>query len=448
MKNDLYFIGRWGNMGRNTFENGYLLPFDNIGVISSSSKKNSDNYCFSFEKNFKERKENIYAWYKNEVLNKKGCQFLPFYPCKIESEFIVLQNDVNKTNFVESKQNLDLILQKSGINQSCRPTIFNDYNNATFEVITKKIGLPFIVQTNSRGGRGTFLIENENDYNIICKSKILRISKFEKGITLNVCSVIMPTTDGKCKVFVEYPSFKPTNIKNFEGRKFSGKGNEWGSILIKQLSSIVKDVVLIGEYLYYMYNIKGAWGVDIIYNIHEQKYVILEINPRLQGTHEVATINQVLRNFPPFFLIHCISFLPNYIDNYNDLSSDEYNNNTIKLCEIYDIKSAFYIKIKFNKNIIFDPTPDFKGDGLYKIANNKLEFYENSNNTIFADLDEDLILIVNTPDVGVLVNSGLEICMIEGIKKPNNVIFDNDENLSSNGEKIVKLVKILLNVLY
>ena len=73
-------------------------------------------------------------------------------------------------------------------------------------------------------------------------------------------------------------------------------------------------------------------------------------------------------------------------------------------------------------------------------------FVENSQSTMGGYLAADRVLIVNCPQEGTVVDAGVEICMIEGIKKPTESIFANNEALSEKGKMLVLLTKKLLGL--
>lgn len=98
-----------------------------------------------------------------------------------------------------------------------------------------------------------------------------------------------------------------------------------------------------------------------------------EINCRLQGTSEVSTINQVQREFPPFYLLHLAIFLG--IELSNEIHCDTLFNRSTQQQMIQKTQPApFYLNIP-NLN----PNPlqihsSFKGSSLYQLCS-----FENSN---------------------------------------------------------------------
>lgn len=453
-KKVLILLSKWGGFLRNIFYRFKIYEkFDEIIILSSSkiflesNLKTNKITNVSFEEKMNIR-DNKYKPFLIETLikiidSKEHEIFLiSFFPFQSNFKDInILQANYNTSKKCESKRYFAEIMKNSNVSSKNYVQCYDDVYCKNFEKISSCLDIPFVVQYDSCGGKGTYFVKDKFDWESIELYNIDKISRYIDGTTFNF-NVLNILIQNEINVFIELPSMKPMNIKELHGINFSSCGNEWGNHSILNIERIINEIEKIGKYIYRQYEFLGVWGVDCIVNNDTKTTKIIEINARLQGTTEVSSAIQLLRKFIPFPYLQISSYLDKKITN---LNSSKYNQETIMLNKNCSF-SAFYIKIKGKSDFVFNPSKDFKGDGIYKIKDNKLVFYNNSIQTIEANLDEGLILLVNTPLKGTKIKLNNEICMIESVKSPENIIFLNDNTLSHFGQKIVSLTYKLLRM--
>jgi hypothetical protein len=361
---------------------------------------------------------------------------------KIANEFGGIEAAISETNrlFLENKTNLNLFLGAAGVSPSIMIPSLNVYGVLpSYKELEKKFGDVFIVQSaHSSGGKGTHFIKTEHNFHKIKNiNSAWKVSAYIEGTSSNVTILSLPNEQGGCSVFVDIPSHKGTNSP-IQGI-YLGKsaGNEWSQPYPQAvIDEVINAAIKIGHYAFKKHGLSGIWGIDLIIGEHGVK--INEINPRLQGTTELSSINQMQRGLPPFLAAHIAHFGGKKVD---WMPNPEcFNTETARLSTATRT-APFYMKLRNSTDQeIFFPN-SFPGSGIYKIseAENKLIWNRQGASAIEANLDEAEILLANAPSRFSLCAPNAEMGTIEGMSRQR--IFSEKGGLTELGQKIVLLSK-------
>lgn len=328
---------------------------------------------------------------------------------------------------IENKTTLDTLLQQAGITPTLRiPSESYAQTLPSFHSLAGRFGLPFVVQANSSGGRGTMIVQREMDF---ARADSLhppfRVSRFVEGLSSNTTVLNVPDGRGGCAVYVDIPSHKAIHIPDVGIGPAKGAGNDWSlQHPPRPLHHLIDAAVQIGTYAFQQYGLVGLWGIDSIW--FGEAVVINELNCRNQGTTEVSGINQMLRGFPPFFAAHValhagapVDWLP---------SADEFNTETLRRGSSVDGRAPFYLKIRNRSEVPVRATRRFQGSGVYRLtSDNDLEWLRSATHTLEADADADEILVANAPLYSTVCLPGTELCTMEGVTTGRHIFEDPDK---------------------
>lgn len=400
------------------------------GYVSTEISR--ENKITVRDKDKKEFTSYIYDWVQMNLDKTKkylGLTWLEYpYISNLKGilDLDILSLPIETHKIIENKFIFDEILKASKIPDIHRlkTNIYTIGNVPSFYQLQKIYGEKFVVQVNSSGGKGTFIIRDSKEFtktleNI--KSDTIKVSEYFRGFSSNTTVLSIPKLSD-CEIYIDIPSIKPMGSKEMYIRETSSIGNSWSfNFNESQLSVFIESITRIGKFLYKRYGLVGLWGIDSIWN--EENFVFNEINCRLQGTTEVSNINQFLQGYVPFYITHILIMLNNKIDYMPEIN--DYTNDLIKMATTKNRISPFYIKKVSNKTIV--PNKNYKGSGVYKLrSTGKLDFQFPSLNTLDANWDKDEVLLVNGPLLNSKSKPGTKLMTIEGIFKNNNV-FENNQ---------------------
>lgn len=308
-------------------------------VAFSTKKRNNASYTKSFieftKKNLKRILENnsdVEIHFYNTVFAYK---MLTVYP-EIEP-YIVNINAQIVLNTLRHKTLSRLWLN----NYVDTPAIcLLDKNDCTIELLKKKFGTDFdkfIIQKNySGGGEGTYLIDSSNIdtiLNSLKKDELYLISPYYYPNESLSCHIIIDSE--KCIVFPVSKQVLYTNNNTMEyvGNVYIDLFSE----LSQRVKQIAKKIGLKLQQIGY----RGVCGFDFIAT--NNKVLLIEINPRFQGSSYV--INDILYNqgLPSLFELNSMCFndtISNDIANIISSLNPSCSNHYIKFQSLKDIQLA------------------------------------------------------------------------------------------------------------
>ena len=245
------------------------------------SKYQGVNIAIHFYNNsFAYKLVNLYPPLKNYVVNINSQKIYSILRHKTLSR-VWLQNTVNVPQFAYLSK--DECMYKKLLNK------FPHYNK-------------FIVQKSiSGGGNGTYLIYADNWEEVICNldvNDVFLVSPYyEDNISLS-CHLII---DNK-KVTV-FPVSK--QLLRFEDNKLYYCGNEYLNNDDSLAINLKKVATIVGNRLMRI-GYRGICGLDFIFS--DNKILLIEINPRYQGSSYLINAELKKRNLPSLFELNEIAF--------------------------------------------------------------------------------------------------------------------------------------------
>lgn len=340
--------------------------------------------------------------------------------------------------FLEDKSNLSELLKRSEVEDSLQIKSKNYLLLPSFSDLSSEFGVPFVVQLpESSGGKGTYFISNEEELALVKNATTYKVSEFIKGSYSNVTVLTIPDGNGGCSVYVDVPSRKGLGVKEQGIPAGKSAGNEWcTSLPIEHATAIIGAIEKLGAELFNSYGLVGVWGVDLI--LGEEVLKINEINPRLQGTTEMSSVHQIRRGIPPFYVAHLVHFCGEIVEWMP--SQEAFNKQTVVLATSQR-EAPFYLKLRNITSEDLVMPKDWKGDGVYKIADDQqhISWLRSGVSGADADYAEGEVYLANTPRAGVKCDPDAELGTLEGIAKEN--LFDERGQLTRSGKTLVAAVK-------
>ena len=437
-------LDRWADAGRNVYFSPHYRYFRPEFIVSSSGSMNKSNaYVLSYEQELAIRQANIDDWYilkLHDIRHRthKPLLVLPFVSSEgLESALdnkndILLQNSQSISSLCESKEMFRTILKNSGISGVHIPKTISLQNKPNiYEDIVHMLKVPFFVQEQSRGGKGTYLIRTHDEFYSLINRNLVKATQVISGNVYNFTAVIIPKPDSSgCSVITYTPSFKPMNIAKLGGGHFSSVGNEYCPYIVCA-NDIIQDIIHIGTHLYERYNYIGLFGLDVI--IDKGNYHFIEINARCQGTTEVSAAVSEMSDEIPAIVLHTMAML-----GINPTTDDEvilHNQNVAAKLTLRNIRHPFYIKIKAKENVSFVAS-GFCRTGIYEYNQNGLIYISPTPRTLDGNIGDGKFVLTNVPSCNTKIIKNMDICMIEGVIE-NDCIFESDTTLSTVGDRLV-----------
>ncbi|MFC1700820.1 ATP-grasp domain-containing protein [Patescibacteria group bacterium] len=198
-----------------------------------------------------------------------------------------------------------------------------DYNQ-----LSDKYGLPFVLQHPTRGGgKGTFFIHNQNDFEkAISKLKNkendqekfikeknseylnIVVSKFIKGPSPSITGCV--TKHGILSTGLQHQILDIDKLYNSKNGSGLFCGHDWSfSNFSDKINQQAYEIVeRIGE-LFKKWNYKGIFGLDFILDEKEEKLYVIESNPRMLGSFPTLSMAQLMNNEPPILAFHLLEHI-------------------------------------------------------------------------------------------------------------------------------------------
>jgi predicted ATP-grasp superfamily ATP-dependent carboligase len=260
-------------------------------------------------------KEPALIVYKPFKKMEKTCQENGWYLMANSSRFgkELFENKIKFRNILEQ---LDLAVP---------PGEITPIDQLSYDHLMNKYGLPLVIQHPTRGGgKGTFFIYNQLDFEHALKKLKRPIDEENKKITTPPSEVIVSQ-------FIQGPSpsitgcvtkhgVLSTNLQHqildipqlYNPQKGSGLfcGHDWTSSRFPQKVSqqAYQCVEKIGYY-FKKYGYRGIFGLDFVLDEKTNQLYLTECNPRLLGSFPTLNMVQLLNNEVPILACHVLEFL-------------------------------------------------------------------------------------------------------------------------------------------
>lgn len=347
----------------------------------------------------------LYSWYETPtlrrlVLPRQGT--IVAYP---ERTVATLEN---KTIFghIMRSAGVDRELWVDSIVLNRRPPLFS------FDVLRKRLDTDTLViqAAHGSGGRGTVFVRSAAEFEAATITLPVRASAFVPGPSSNITVLTLPNSTNGCSIYMDLPSFKGIGIAALGVGTAKSAGNDWSIPRAgSDITRLIEAVDRLGQWAYRTHRLFGLWGVDVIWSPAGPQ--LNEINPRIQGTTETSSGNQLIRNLPPLILGHLAALLgiyPRWLP-----TADEFNTETVQLAALTGRTAPFYLKVRATK--LSTGATDFPGSGAYNIGPaGSLTWLRSGATALDANLDHDEILIANAALSGTVCEPGSEVATLEG----------------------------------
>lgn len=227
-------------------------------------------------------------------------------------------------SLLEDKAKFRKILQDVGVDPP--PGELIKPYDLNFAFLKSKYGPKFVVQHPRRGGgKGTFFIEREEDWNTaIHRLKLhekegeefeediqdidLVAAKYIEGPSCSITGCV--TRYGILSTYPQYQIIDAPELYNPDKGSGLFCGHDWSSSRFSEniAEQAYKAVERIGEYFCSL-GYKGIFGLDFIMDRKTQKLFVTECNPRLLGSFPIIAMIQILNNEPSILAFHVLEYL-------------------------------------------------------------------------------------------------------------------------------------------
>lgn len=296
----------------------------------------------------------------------------------------ILNNDPKISNNFEDKISQYRILKENNI--PIPQGFLININDLDFSK-AKEIGDKFVIQSQkSHTGIGTFIIENEDDFNStknLLNGSLVKVTKFIDGLTFTINGCV--TKSGTQVAGLQY---QITGIPELTPSKGTTVGNDF--FVGNKLDQVIKEKIVnitkqIGEILS-KNGYLGLFGIDLI--VLDDDIFVIEINARQTANISLQTKLEIKAGVVPLALMHLATFL--------DIDF-EINNELAELEGSQIFLRAFKDKTKINSQI---------RSGIYRLQSDNAarDFDKNGikENVIFLDENQDMPLIFQYEGYNVL----------------------------------------------
>ncbi len=210
----------------------------------------------------------------------------------------------------ENKKHFRALLDTLGI--AYPKTIITTMKQASFDKAARALKLPFVLQAaESRGGKGTFLIQTEVDMQHA-------ISEIKKGVKTDLVisqmvdahSVSTSAVATRWGVFTSnlqaqiIEQGSATSFGNFLGHDW-GFANRFPAATHAKAMAITKKI---GQAMYKK-GFRGYFGIDFVLDKKTGKLLVLECNPRFTGALPTLDLIQARLRRPLFCALHVLEFI-------------------------------------------------------------------------------------------------------------------------------------------
>jgi len=356
--------------------------------------------------------------YKASTKMEKACE---------ENNWKLLANPTEfGKKLLENKINFRRMLQE--IEVPIPPGKISSLEKLHYGHLMNKYGLPFVIQHPTKGGgKGTFFINNQEDFNntfkkletkhdeeddreIVPPTQVI-VNKFVQGPSPSITACV--TKDGIISTNLQHQVLDIPQLYNPEKGSGLFCGHDWtGSNFDEEiLKQAYEYTEKIGNYFKNL-GYQGIFGLDFILDEKTKKLYVIECNPRILGSYPTLNMAQLLNNEPPILAFHILAFLEaNY-----QIDIEQIN----KLMRQKKIGSQM---ILHNLTTHWAKNRKEVKAGIYKLENNKLKYLREGYDLKHLKDKEEFLLADGVPFKKSHFSPNRRICRILTL---NSVLDDSD----------------------
>lgn len=187
-----------------------------------------------------------------------------------------------------------------------------------FDTLNKKYGPRFVIQLPDRGGgKGTFFINDKEDYNnFINHSRVQEyetppevvITKFIHGPSPSLTGCV--TREGVISTGLQFQLLDIPELWNLKKGSGLFSGHDWTQAIFNEKVQRQANIIAekIGSHLSSL-RYKGIFGLDMLLDKETEKLYVVECNPRLLGSFPCLPMVQIANGEPPLLGFHVLEFL-------------------------------------------------------------------------------------------------------------------------------------------
>lgn len=307
-----------------------------------------------------------------------------------------------------------------------------DFLKLDFKSLSKKYGLPLVIQHPTKGGgKGTFFIKSKEDFEDLKARKGKRfegieviVAKFIKGPSPSLTGCVL--RQGIVYTNLQYQLLDIPQL--FSPKKGSGLfcGHDWSaSDFPKEISLQAYDYAeKLGRY-FQKIGYQGIFGLDFVLEEKTGKLYPTECNPRLLGSFPVLPMVQIKNGEIPLLALHLLEFLK------ADYEIDIHEIN--QMVQQKKIGAQMILH-----NLEEKGTKNFKKlkAGVYQLSNKKLEFVRPGYALRHLKNPGEFVLTDGVPFLGTRFSSNERLMRILTLDQ----VLENYRSLNPQAKKIVQQV--------
>ena len=307
-----------------------------------------------------------------------------------------------------------------------------------------KYGLPFIIQHPTKGGgKGTFLINNQEDFQntieklnrttddkdheekkIIPPTEVI-VTKFIQGNSPSLTGCV--TKHGILSTSLQHQVLDMPELYNPEKGFGLFCGHDWTSSNFNEEISrqAYKYTKKIGNYFKKL-GYKGIFGLDFVLSEKTKKLYVIECNPRMLGSYPTLNMAQMLNNEPPILAFHILELLGvDYQIDVEEINKLMHQNKKGAQMILHNL-SGHWARNRHELKA-----------GIYILKNNKLEYLREGYDLKHLKNEEEFLLADGVPFKKSHFSPNRRLCRILTL---NKVLDEDCKNLSPWAKQVAEIV--------
>jgi hypothetical protein len=342
---------------------------------------------------------------------------------------------------IEAKPSFGQLLRAAGVPRAARiPAVRVGGHLPSLAELRRAVGTRRVVVQagTTSGGHGTVIVTSEAD---MPRAAALpgpwRVAAFVEGWSANLTVLSVPDDAGGVRVYVDRPSHKAIGVAEAGIRPAASAGNDWSRPWPAPAAALLIDCAeRVAAWAWRAHRAAGLFGLDAILTSDGQVR-LNEVNFRLQGTTEVAAVNQQRRGVPPFICAHLAVMLGGRAE----WLGDPHTFNHATIATATRPGGPFYAKIRLRAPAPPICAPGGAGPGVYRLDTaGRLRWARPGAHPADADTDAGEVLLANLPAAGVVCRPGAELATVEGFTSGAARPFDGPSTLSPQLRRVISAV--------
>lgn len=342
-----------------------------------------------------------------------------------KENLIVAAPPTSIINEIDDKHNCYLELEKNGCSQP-KGGIFNS-SEINYELLVKEFGEKFVIKRDKgASGSGTYFVFSKEEFLEIHNNFVgerLLVSEFIEGLSYNLHCVVCNN-----EVLVSEPSVQLVGVSQCTDRREVYCGNDFTAIknIDQDIIRRIKDASYeVGIWLLKK-GYRGIFGLDLVAN--EDNVVIVDVNPRFQGSTSLLTQCEISAGSIPIVSWHINEFLVG-----NGIEGKKIMHEPV----LEGSQLIFHAKKSPSGNLINTTVPgvyDAHSDGTVKYVRPGLSLLDCAS-------ENEIVITSGVPHKGKIVDYGAQLLKII----TRETVFDIEKrSINTKYQKIISNIEAKL----